>query len=49
VARELFLSVKTIETHMRNIFRKLEVTSRLDIAPAMERAEQFENAGSGPG
>jgi DNA-binding NarL/FixJ family response regulator len=44
VASELFLSVKTIETHMRNIFRKLEVTSRLDVAPAIERAEQLENA-----
>jgi ATP/maltotriose-dependent transcriptional regulator MalT len=41
VASELFLSVKTIETHMRNIFRKLEVTSRLDVAPALERAEQL--------
>jgi ATP/maltotriose-dependent transcriptional regulator MalT len=41
VAGELFLSVKTIETHMRNIFRKLEVTSRLDVAPALERAEQI--------
>ena len=44
VASELFLSVKTIETHMRNIFRKLEVSSRLDVALAMERAEQLENA-----
>jgi len=44
VASELFLSVKTIETHMRNIFRKLEVTSRLDVAPAIELAEQLENA-----
>jgi ATP/maltotriose-dependent transcriptional regulator MalT len=44
VASELFLSVKTIETHMRNIFRKLGVTSRLDVAPAIERAEQLENA-----
>ena len=44
VASELFLSVKTIETHMRNIFRKLEVTSRLDVAPAIERAEQLEDA-----
>jgi ATP/maltotriose-dependent transcriptional regulator MalT len=41
VASELFLSVKTIETHMRNIFRKLEVTSRLDVAPALERAEEL--------
>jgi hypothetical protein len=29
---------------MRNIFRKLEVTSRLDVAPALERAEQLDHA-----
>jgi DNA-binding NarL/FixJ family response regulator len=44
VASELFLSVKTIETHMRNIFRKLEVTSRLDVARAIDRAEELESA-----
>ena len=44
VAGELFLSVKTIETHMRNIFRKLDVTSRLDVAPAIERAERLAGA-----
>ena len=41
VASELFLSVKTIETHMRNIFRKLDVTSRLDVALAIERADRL--------
>jgi DNA-binding NarL/FixJ family response regulator len=39
IASELFLSVKTIETHMRNIFRKLDVSSRLDLAPAIQDAE----------
>ena len=41
VASELFLSVKTIESHVRNIFRKLDISSRLDIAPAIERADQL--------
>ncbi len=40
IATELFLSVKTIETHMRNIFRKLGVSSRVEVARSVERAEQ---------
>ncbi len=37
IARELFLSVKTIETHLRSIFRKLDVSSRHEVARVMER------------
>ena len=37
IARALFLSEKTIETHMRNIFRKLDVSSRADVARRVER------------
>jgi DNA-binding NarL/FixJ family response regulator len=40
IAARLFLSVKTIETHMRNIFRKLDVSSRADVARALERARR---------
>ena len=37
IASELFLSIKTVETHMRNIFRKLEVSSRVEVARVLER------------
>ena len=38
IANMLFVSPKTVETHMRNIFRKLDVSSRVEVARAVERA-----------
>jgi len=37
IAAELFLSDKTVESHIRNIFIKLGVSSRVDVARAIER------------
>ncbi len=38
IAAILFLSLKTVESHMRNIFRKLGVASRVEVARALERS-----------
>jgi DNA-binding CsgD family transcriptional regulator/tetratricopeptide (TPR) repeat protein len=38
IAQSLFVTVNTVESHMRQIFRKLEISSRTDVAAALEGA-----------
>jgi DNA-binding NarL/FixJ family response regulator len=40
IAAELFLSGKTVESHMRHIFQKLGVSSRVEVARAIEHARR---------
>jgi DNA-binding CsgD family transcriptional regulator len=39
IAEMLFLSTKTVESHMRNIFNKLGVSSRVEVARTLSQAQ----------
>ena len=41
IAAELYLSRKTVETHVRNLFNKLDVSSRVDVARVVQRADRL--------
>ena len=44
IAAELFVSKKTVEAHLRTIFRKVGVSSRVELARMVERSNRAERA-----
>lgn len=38
IAEQLFLSVRTVETHLSRVFAKIGVSSRVGVATAMNRS-----------
>ena len=40
VAERLFVSAKTVEYHLSHVYRKLSITSRGQLGPALTRAAQ---------
>jgi DNA-binding NarL/FixJ family response regulator len=44
IAAVLFLSKKTIESHMHNMFHKLGIRSRVELARVIEQADRTNEA-----
>jgi DNA-binding CsgD family transcriptional regulator/tetratricopeptide (TPR) repeat protein len=44
IAAELFLSQKTVETHLRNIFHKIDVSTRVQLARVVEHTDNGSQA-----
>jgi ATP/maltotriose-dependent transcriptional regulator MalT len=44
IAAQLFLSEKTIESHIRNVFHKLSASSRVEVARIIEREQRERDA-----
>jgi DNA-binding NarL/FixJ family response regulator len=44
IARDLFLSVRTVDRHVARIFEKLGVSSRVTAASMFERLEPMERS-----
>lgn len=47
IAGALYLSPKTVETHIRNIFGKLDARSRVEVARIVDRADEQERSAAG--
>ena len=42
VAAELFISIKTVETHMSNVLRKLQLSNRTELTAGQPTAASYE-------
>jgi DNA-binding CsgD family transcriptional regulator len=45
IAQSLFVTVRTVETHLSSVFRKLDLSSRTQLATALARAQEASPAG----
>lgn len=48
VATEMFLSTHTVAFHLRQVFRKLDISSRVDLARVCTQQAQLAASGTGP-